>query len=227
MDTSRIEGKFLKENQLLGMGFPSQGYIFFRCTGVEDIFYEYNESPSSVAANTQEDSSRLSIAAYSIDNLLRVEKCDHIYQVFMGWKPGAVRQYLYYPYDTARRNLDVKAIYNKSPFGYIDGFESQYDKPSPETELFIPKNIDVGFAWWNPLSAAVTVEEHILIRRLQVDIVRDGDLIEKILKGTQPCRLVTLGGIGSSFNYNSRDILDAGFIKLGASRTEIESAVAK
>lgn len=227
MDTSRIENRFLKENQLLGLGFPTQGFIFMRCMGAENIFYEYNESPTAVAANTQEDSSRLGMAAYKIDNLLKVEKCEHVYQTFMGWKPGAVRQYLYYPYDTARRNLDVKAIYNKSPFGYLDGFESPYDKPSPETEVFIPKDVDVGWAWWNPLGVSVTVEQHLLIRRLEVDIIRDGDLIERILKGQQPCRLVTLGGLGSSFDYKARDILDVDFVKLGASREEIDSGVAK
>lgn len=227
MDVSNISDRFLKENQLLGLGFPGQGYVFFRCTGLEEVFYEYNESPSTVAADTFEDASRLGIAAYKIDNLLRVEKCDHIYQVFMGWKPGAVRQYLYYPYETARRNLDVKRIYTKSPFGYIDGFESPYDKPSMESEIFIPKGVEVAFAWWNPLSAAVTVEEHLLIRRLEVDILRDADLVERIMKGQQPCRITTLGGVGDSFNYPVRDALDIGFVKLGSSRSEIESAVAK
>lgn len=225
MDISRIEQRFLKENQLLGLGFPGQGYIFERVTGLEEIFYEYNESPASIAADTFEDAARLGITAYKIDNLLRVEKCDHTYQVFMGWKPGAVRQYLYYPYETARRNLDVKRIFTKSPFGYIDGYESPYDKPSSTTEIFIPKDVEVAFAWWNPLNAAVTAEEHILVRRLQVDIIRDADLIERILKGQQPCRIVSLGGVGDSFNYDARQILDVDFIKLGASRSEIETAV--
>jgi hypothetical protein len=227
MDISRIEGRFLKENHLVGLGFPNQGYVFMRCTGVETIYYDgYDESPGTIAADTQEDAARLPIDAYSIDNLLRVENCDHLYQVFMGWKPGAVRQYLYYPYETARRNLDVKRIYTKSPFGYIDGFESEYDKPSLDTELFIPKDIDVAFAWWNPLSESVDVELHILIRRLQIDILRDADLIDRILRGTQPCRLVTIGGIEGGFDYDAKSILDVGFVKLGASRGEIEEAVA-
>ena len=225
MDTSNIESRFLKENQLLGLGFPGQGYVFMRCTGVETIFYEYDESPGAVAANTQEDALRLPMSAVSIDNLLRVEQCDHIYQVFMGWKPGAVRQYLYYPYETARRNLDVRRIYTKSPFGYIDGFESPYDRPSPETEMFIPKDIDVAFAWWNPLGVSATVEEHLCIRRLKVDFLREPDLIERILKGTQPCRITTLGGIGDSFDYKAKKLLDVDFVKLGASHDEIEDAV--
>lgn len=225
MDTSRIEGRFLKENQLLGLGFPGQGYVFMRITGVESLFYEYGESPGAVAANTQEDATRLGLSAYNIDNLLRVEDCSHVYQVFMGWKPGAARQYLYYPYETARRNLDVKRIYTKSPFGYVDGFESNYDSPSPETELFIPKDVDVAFAWWNPLSESVTVEEQILIRRLKVDYLRDVDLIDRILKGTQPCRLTTLGGIGDSFGYSAKGTLDVDFVELGSSREEIQKAV--
>ena len=119
----------------------------------------------------------------------------------------------------------MKAIYSKSPFGYIDGYESPYDKPSPHTEMFIPKDIDVGFAWWNPSSESVTVEEHILIRRLRVDPLRDVDLISKILSGQQPCRITTLGGLGSSFDYDARSILDIDFINLGASRDQIEAAV--
>lgn len=228
MDVSKIESKFLKENQLVGLGFPIQGYVFLRCTGVENIIYnDYVESPASIAADTYEDPARLPIAAYNIDNLLKVEDCDHVYQVFMGWSPGAVRQYLYYPMETSRRNLDVKPIYQKSPFGYVEGFDSTKDQPSPDTELFIPQKVDVAFAWWNPLSSAETVSMNILIRRMQVDVIRDADLIDRILKGSQPCRLVSLGGIESSFNYNAKDVFDVDFVKLGAAREEIDQAVAK
>lgn len=225
MDHSKIEGKFIKENQLLGLGFPKQGYIFYRITGIEDVEYKYDESPGSIAADTQEDSARLPMSAYSIDNLLEVEDCDHIFQVFMGWRPGAVRQYLYYPFDTARRNLDVKTIYTKSPFGYITGFDSPYDSPSPKTEIFIPKALDVGFAWWNPLSSAETVEQNILIRKLETDIIRDVDLIDLILKGKQPCRLTTVGGVGSSMEYRAKNILDVDFVQLGNDREKIAAAV--
>jgi hypothetical protein len=45
MDHSKIEHKFLKENQLLGLGFPKQGFVFFRVTGIEEIEYRYEESP--------------------------------------------------------------------------------------------------------------------------------------------------------------------------------------
>jgi hypothetical protein len=228
MDISRIEPRFIKENQLVGLGFPNQGYVFWKVHGIEDVFYEdYTESPGSVAANAYEDAARLPIDAHSIDNLLRVEHCDHLYQVFMGWMPGATRRYLAYPFEHLRGNLDVKAAYSKAPFGYLTGFESPPDKPSPLTDMWIPKDIDVGFAWWNPLSTADTVQIDMLIRRLKVSVLRDADLVERILKGTQPCKLKSLGGIAGSLDYNAPGKLDVGFINLDATRSEIEAALAQ
>lgn len=229
----RIEPRFVKENHLLGLGFPGQGYLFFRCSGVEPIRYKYTEVSSAagdglLTADEFVDTSRLSSdqISSSVDNVLRVMDCGHMYQVFMGWKPGVVRQYLYYPYDTPRRNLDVRTIYSKSPFGYIDGFESPFACPSPDTEIFIPKNLDVGFAWHNPSGESVTLEVNLLIRRLGVDIVRDEDLVSRILSGAQPCRLVTVGGISSQFSYQAPDIYDIDFVKLGSAKDEIKKALA-
>jgi len=224
MDLSRIEPRFIKENHYLGMGFPKQGYLFCRVTGVEPIYYEYDEI-STIAADTFRDSARLGKSADNIDNILRVTDCDHMYQVFMGWQPSCVRQYLYYPYETARRNLDERRTYTKAPFGFISGFDSPYDCPSPDTEVFIPKDVDVGWAWWNESEETVTLRLAIFVRRLSVDILRDGDLIEKIIQGKQPCRLVTCGGVGDSFGYRASDVLDVDFINLGAARAEIDKAI--
>ena len=227
MDISRIEPKFIKENQLVGLGFPNQGYVFWKVQGIENIPYEdYTESPGSVAADTYVDAARLPMSEFSIDNLLRVEDCDHLYQVFMGWQPGGIRRYLAYPFENVRGNLDVKAVYTKAPFGYLTGFESPSKKPSPLTDLWIPKDIDVGFAWWNPLSTTETVQIDMLVRRCAVSVLRDADLVERILKGTQPCRFVSLGGIAGSMDYNARNKLDVGYITLDATRDEIEAALA-
>jgi hypothetical protein len=226
MDISRIEPHFIKENQLVGLGFPNQGYVFWKINGIEEVFYEdYVESPGSITADAYEDAARLPLDAYSIDNLLRVENCDHLYQVFMGWQPGAVRRYLAYPFEHLRGNLDVKAVYSKAPFGYLTGFESPSNAPSPLTDLWIPKDVDVGFAWWNPLSTTETVQIDILIRRLKVSVIRDADLVERILKGTQPCKLKSLGGIAGSLDYNATNKLDVEFINLGSTRSEIEAAL--
>lgn len=234
MDTSRIEGLYLKENYLLGLNFPVNGIIPFRVQAQETLLYKYQAvtetsegsltTTGTIAANTQEDPSRLTLSTYNIDNVLRVLDCNHIYQVFMGIKPSAIRRYLYYPYEKSRGNLDVKPIFSKSPFGFIDGFESPYNYPSEKTEMWIPKNIDVGFSWYNPLSSVEQVDIQLLIKRYQVTVIRDADTVEAMVKGKVPARIATVGGI-DPITYDTRDIYNADLIAFDATREEIEKAI--
>ncbi len=227
MNTTDIEPYFIKENQLVGLGFPDQGYVFWKISSVKNVFYRnYTESPGTIAATTYVDSERMPMDAYSIDNLLRIEQCDHVYQIFMGWEPGVIRRYDAYPYEQMRGNIDTKNVYTKSDFGYITGYDSPTTRPSPMSESWVPKDVEIGFSWWNPTNVSEDVVVDMLIRRLKVEVLRDADLIEKILKGSQPCRIASLGDIAGSLEYNSRSKLDIGFIKLDATRTEIAAAVA-
>lgn len=238
MDISRVEHLFLKENYLLALNFPGVqegGILPLRILAREMIQYKYqavtetNEgaraTTGTIAADTQEDSSRLTLSTYNLDNVLRVTDCNHVYQVFMGIKPSAIRQYLYYPFEKSRKNLDVKSIFNKAPYGYIDGFESPYDYPSEQTELWIPKDVDVGFAWHNPLNSAEQIDINLFIVRYLIKVMRDADIVEGIIKGKVPARVATLGGI-DSFTYDSRNIFNADLIPFDASRPQIEAALA-
>ena len=238
MDISRIEHLFLKENYLLALNFPGVdegGILPLRILAREMVQYKYqavtetNEgartTTGTIAADTQEDSSRLTLSTFNLDNVLRVNNCNNVYQVFMGIKPSAIRQYLYYPFEKSRRNLDVKSIFTKSPYGYIDGFESPYNYPSEQTEMWIPKDIDVGFAWHNPLSTAEQIDINLFIVRYLIKVVRDADTVESILKGKTPARVATLGGI-DSFTYDARNIFNADLIPFDSSRDQIESALA-
>jgi len=238
MDISRIEHLFLKENYLLALNFPGVdegGILPLRILAREMIQYKYqavtetNEgartTTGTIAADTQEDSSRLTLSTFNLDNILRINNCNNVYQVFMGIKPSAIRQYLYYPFEKSRRNLDVKSIFTKSPYGYIDGFESPYNYPSEQTEMWIPKDVDVGFAWHNPLSTAEQIDINLFIVRYLIKVVRDADTVESILKGKTPTRVATLGGI-DSFTYDARNVFNADLIAFDSSREEIEAALA-
>jgi hypothetical protein len=59
-----------------------------------------------------------------------------------------------------------------------------------------------------------------------VSVLRDVDLVDRILKGTQPCKLVSLGGIAGSMDYDAKRLIDVNYIRLGATRGEIEAALA-
>lgn len=234
MDLSKVEHLFLKENYLLGLNFPGSGIIPLRVLARVLVEYKYQavtktsegawSTTGTVAADTLVDSSRLTFSTYNLDNVLRVTNKDHIYQVFMGIKPSAIRQYLYYPFEKARRGLDIKPIFTKSPYGWIDGFESPYEKPSEQTEMWIPKNVDVGFAWWNPLSSAEQVDINVLVLKYLVKVVRDNDVVQGIINNRVPARIATLGGL-SPFEYNTRDVFDADCVPFDANRDEIESAL--
>lgn len=234
MDTSRVEHLFLKENYLLGLNFPVDGIIPLRILAKEVINFSYqavtktNEgsitTTGTIAADTQVDSSKLSFNAYNIDNIIRVLDCAHIYQMFVGIKPSAIKQYLYYPAESAQKGLDQKPIFSKSPYGYIDGFESPYDKPSPQTEMWIPKGIDVGFSWYNPLSTAEQVDLNLLIVKYLVKVVRDGDIVEGMIKGNTPMRIATIGGL-DGVNYNPRPIFGTDLIPFDAPREDIDAAL--
>lgn len=234
MDTSRIKDLFLKENFLLALNFSGNGILPLRVMAREMIEYKYqgvsetNEgalaTTGTVAADTYVDSARMSHNTYNIDNILKITDCNHVYQMFTGIKPSAIRQYLYYPFEKSRRNLDMKPIYTKSPFGFIDGFESPYNAPSEQTEVWIPKGIDVGFAWWNPLSSAEQIDVNLLINRYLIKVIRDPDTVEGILKGKTPARIATLGGL-DSLQYDARSIYNADLIPLDSDRAAIEAAL--
>lgn len=235
MDYSRIKDLFLKENYLLALNFPADGIVPLRVLAREFVEYKYqavsitNEgartTTGTVAADTMVDASRLTLSTYNIDNVLRVIDCNHVYQVFMGIRPSAIRRYLYYPLEKSRGNLDVKPVYTKSPHGYIDGFESPYGSPSEQSEMWIPKNIDVGFSWHNPLSAAVQIDLNILIVKYAVKVLRDADTVEGIIRGKTPARIATLGGI-DPIEYSPRDVFNTDLIPFDATREQIESALA-
>lgn len=234
MDTSRIEHLFLKENFLLGLNFPVEGIIPFRILAKEQIVYNYQAvtetsegaatTTGTVAADTQEDATRLTLSTYNLDNVLRVLDCNHIYQVFMGIKPSAIRRYLYFPLEKSRGNLDVKTIFTKAPFGYVDGFESPYNSPSDKTEMWIPKNIDVGFAWHNPLKSAEQIDIKLVIQKYAVKVVRDADVVEGIIRGKTPARIATVGGT-DPIVYNTRDVYNADLVGFDATREQIEAAI--
>lgn len=234
MDYSKIRHRFLRENYLLALNMPNEGIIPFRVEAVEMVEYQYqavsktNEgsrnTTGTIAADTVVDASMLTMGEYNIDNALKVLNCDHIYQVFIGIKPSAIKYYLYYPTDTARRGLDVKPIFNKAPYGSIDGFTSPYNAPSEESELFIPKGIDVGFSWFNPLSSAEQVDINILVRKYLVSGLRDSELVEGILRNRVPARIASLGGL-SPLVYDPRTIFGMDAIPFNATREEIDAAL--
>jgi hypothetical protein len=220
---NRINELLLKENFLLGLSFPAIGSVFYRVLGREFITYKYNEI-GDVEADEWKDSARLGLSAKNITDVLNIEDCDMIYQMFMGISPSPLKGYLHYPMESMRGNLESTNNYTKSDFGFIDGFESSFDDMSPKSEVWIPKDMKVGWAWHNPTDRTVRAMLNLMIVRYRVNVIRDADLIHRILTGRKECRIATIGGVGT-MEYNVRHVWDINPIPYGATLDEIDSLV--
>jgi len=228
-----IEDLTLLENYLVALNFPDKGIVPFRIETREQLIYnpytvKYSSTVTRFAADTWKDSNKLGHPTdTSIDNLFEVDSKLRLYQLFFGIKGGDIRAYPTYPSGIPRRSLDIKSISSKADFGYIDGNMSPYNDPKPVSETWVPKDLDIGFAWYNRGSVAQTIVTKWIVNMYGVKIIKDIDLVEKILKRKGEganCRIVTLGGL-DPFIYNTNGVWGVSPIKLEATREEIKAAL--
>lgn len=222
-DLSRIEPLALRENYLFGLGLP-EGYVFGRVMRREFFTYLYNEH-ASIAANTWVSAAMLGISGNNVDNAFAIPIDTHrIYQIFRGIAPSPLRTYLDYPSGTPQQHLEVLSRPASADFGYVDGFESPLNCPSPKTEVWIPPKVSMGYAFFNPDAMAVTPLLKFYMWRYHVDWLKDVDLIARIMARQTECRLVTLGGLGG-FDYAAKNIVGVEPVKLSDSRSDITRKV--
>lgn len=201
----RIEKKIIQENFLLGLGF-SDGYVFFRAVRREifPLLYDLFDEISDFAGAGEVDMSALQYISpkelksdtLAATNILEVKDETHIYQLFWGISPAATRVFPAYPRETEINQLDVGLhLPTYTIFGFLDGFESPIDEPSPRSMLFIPRGPKIAFAFYNPTNNKIKPLMRFVINRLKVEVIKDADLITKILEDRRKATLATIGGI--------------------------------
>ena len=228
-----IDDLTLLENYIVALNFPDKGIVPFRVVAREQLKFDpyvvdYTSATNVFTADVWKDASKLGHPTdTSVDNILEVDEALHLYQVFYGIRPSLIRGYMNYPSGKPRRNLDIKEVSSKAHFGYVDGSMSPYDDPQPVSEFWVPKDLDVSFAWYNPASVSNIITTKWIINLYAVRVLRDVDLVEKILKrkgeGAQ-CRIATLGGV-ESFNYSPENVWNVNPIPLTATKEEIAAAL--
>lgn len=201
----RIEKKIIQENYLIGLGF-SDGYVFFRAVRREifpllyDLFAEISDFAGTgtvdMAALQYISPKELKSDTLSATNILEVKEETHIYQTFYGLSPSATRVFTAYPRETEINQLDVGLhLPTYAIFGFLDGFESPIDEPSPRSINFIPRGPKLAFAFYNPTNNKIKPLMRFVINRLKVEVIKDVDLIMKILERRREATLATIGGI--------------------------------
>jgi len=225
--------RLLQENFNLGLGFPQKGFVFFRILFKESFSYLYDrildEASVSTAGQISADEflNAFVFENASGDDILEVREVDHIYHLFYGISTSALRTYLYMPSQTARRAPDVETIVARAKWGYIDGFESGFNEPSPRTEVFIPEGENlIAFAIWNPLTVPITDP---LVwftgAKYKVMVIRDVPTVIRLIRGEAPARFATIGGAKEEFPYDPRSRWDVDFVRPGMTETEIRAAL--
>jgi len=220
----------LLENYLLALNFPDKGIVPFRILTREPIVWnpyviEYSSTATPFPADGWKDSTKIGHPTdTSVDNILEIETKLRLYQVFYGIRQSDVRAYLSYPEGQTRRNIDAKAVSSRANFGYVDGSMSPYDDPKPVSEVWIPKDLNIGFSWYNRASVEQEIYVKWILNMYGVELIKDVDLVERMLRRKVECRIATLGGV-ASFIYDTNAVWGVTPIPLTATREEIEVAL--
>jgi hypothetical protein len=239
VDISLIEPVMLRENYLVFLIFPAPekpGFIPLRVLQRELLFYQYDPVKEGVISNVPASTSTDGITNLGFVipqrsgsnkigtqpiNVLRVTEKSHLYQVFVGIDPPQLRLYVAMPPERQQKSIDILFwSVGYSSFGWIDGFTSPIDAPSPLTEIIIPPDLDVAFGFANPLPVPVHPLLLFVVNRLRVGVVRDVETIVNVLEGRKPAALKTVGGL-NEFPYNTKEYYGISPIPLDATRSEI------
>jgi hypothetical protein len=251
VDLSRIEGVTFKENWLLLLGFPTRGgraYVPLRVIGREFFFYEYDpieegqisvDVPAGVkngaAANTSIDDlgfvqpARLSsqfLTGHPFDVFeIPRSKRDRLFQLFYGIAPQDLRIFLNYPDTTGQRNLEIATWSSaNAQFGYIDGYDSPTLYPSPQSEIIVPPALHFALGYGNLIPTPVNPLLLFWVNHLEVELITEIDLVERMLRGTVPVAIRTMGGL-SSYTYNIEDVYGIPGVPLSATKEEIAAGI--
>lgn len=226
-DFTEVNNLLLKENYILGLNFGGKGVVFFRVEAKEVVNYVYDEI-AELGVNEFRNYDRLGISSFNVSNAFRVTHEPIIYHMFYGISPSAVRLYPAYPVDAPIGNLEERNVFARGPFGYKDGFQSPFPKPSSLTELFVPYNTQIGWAVHNPLNNNAKPLINFVIGKYLVDVICDSDLISRILSGKKEARIATLGGASASgaYKYDVKSVWGIDPVPLDANIDEIKSITA-
>lgn len=121
------------------------------------------------------------------NDVFKVEYSNHMYQIFFGVAPSYVRVFRSLPQNVNQGNLDISSWNsNYFQFGFIDGYTSPFDNPSPITETAIPYGLDIGFTLVNPTPLTLYPLFKFIVNRVVVSPITNVDIVyDMFIKGAK------------------------------------------
>lgn len=216
--TERIEPHFLRVNDKLilslgpGTGNPPQTqYVALRVVRRTLFTFLYDfltqqvsflplgpqgSTPTSTYQADFVDNVQLTLQSIAqVTNILATFNQGEILQLFVGMAPRYLRTYLRQPINNAVPVMDQNIAASQSYFdpGFIDGFESPLDNPSPRTEVIAPQSATPAWALGNPVRVPIVPQFRLYLNRIVVEGITDAALLREIFLGRAPARWVSLG----------------------------------
>lgn len=198
MNTKQRDSRMLQEGMFAGLKF-AEGWWFIQVVGTEYvelkpwILQNENENRAPIAAQTagvNDDE-----ITDSQDRLL-LEPNDSqrntVFQIMYGIAPSRMQVFELYGRD---REVAVQDYDSPGePAAYVNGFDSPYNNPTRESELFYVNAMSpLRIQGYNPMDEAAEARLSFHINKLRYTTVTDRGLMKAMLQGQQPARLSMLG----------------------------------
>lgn len=199
MKEEKRDPRLLRTGMFAGLKFDD-GWWF-----IQTIGREYNEVKPVTLLNEDEDRDEIAPGTEGVTtdeiedsqdrNILEPSSSQRnlVFQVLYGIAPS--RFQVFELYGRERNNAVQDFDSPGDPAAYITGFDSPYNNPSRESELFtINSMAPLRLQAFNPTDTAAEAKLSFHVNKLRYTTVTDKDLMKAMLQGQQPARLQMMGG---------------------------------
>lgn len=204
-----IDEKFLSVGDLFGLRF-SEGVVFLEVDGWEQNVYSPYDEVGEIAGGDSSGWERLEDDG---DDILYVEKKDEkVLHAGIGHSPSHVRRFTNYP-EGENRLRTMPNLNTPRPgddFGYVDGNESPYDRPTDAEELFIPPGVHLDFNFFNGDTETHEPIISIKLREYNVSAISPNtsqgrNAIRRVVAPGSPIPVANVGSIDRQANFDLAD----------------------
>lgn len=221
----------LKPNQRLILVHPTEGYLPF-VVETRTPFYLVYEGLLTQAGVTTLAANATASSLQFLDGINRdkieIKTREFLYHLFMGMSPPSLKVYFEYPKGTNQRTPDNQNFSPTSRYGFVDGWASPFDDPSPAGEIFLPWGRNTtGWTFHNPLTLAMTQPLLKFVGyEYKVRVIRDIDLVAAVLaeRSGFAARKAPLGGL-AGFPYDPREPYNADWVPFAWDRSDLVTAL--
>lgn len=221
----------LKPNQRLILVHPTEGYLPFHVESRVPFVLVYDRILATAGLTTLAAGGTID-GIQTFDSInrdeLEVKTRNLLYHLFMGIAPTNMRVFIEYPKGSVQRVPDNQNFAPTAKYGYISGWMSHYDDPSPAGEMVLPWGRNTtGWRFWNPTTLAMAQPFLRFVGyTYKVSVIRNVDLVQSILEerpGAFASKKV-VGGLGG-FPYDAREPYDADWVPFDWDRNEIRKSL--